>query len=110
METVRGMQWSKEDKEFPGPEKRIAEAWGLDSGIINGLHQKPKCCRVESPNSWSPPPRLVYKLNFDGAARGNPGDAGYGGVCRNSSGEIMQLYYGSIGVDTNNSTELEGMI
>ena len=81
METVRGMQWSKEDKEFPGPKKRIAEAWGLDSGIINGLHQKPKSCRVESPNSWSPHPRLVFKVNFDGVARGNPGDASYGGVC-----------------------------
>ena len=37
METVRSMQWSDKDKEFAGPEKRIAEAWGLDRGVISEL-------------------------------------------------------------------------
>ena len=40
----------------------------------------------------------------------NPGAVGYGGVCRNAKREILQIFYGSIGFDTNNSTELEGMI
>ena len=104
------MQWSDEDKEFTGPEKRIEEAWGLDRGVINELLQKPKSCRVESPMSWCPPPSLVLKVNFDGAARGNAGDVGYGGVCRNCNGEIIQAFYSSLETDTNNSAELEGMI
>ena len=53
---------------------------------------------------------MVYKLNFDGEVKGNPRETSYGGVCRNSKGEIIQIFYGSIGFDTNNSTKLEGMI
>ena len=106
MEIVHSLQWSNEDKEFASLEKRVAKAWGLDSGVINGLHQKPKYFRVESPNSWSPPPRLVFKLNFDGEARGNPSDEGYARVYRNSFGEIIQVYYGSLEMDTNKFAEL----
>ena len=104
------MQWSDEDRDFAGTEKRIEEAWGLDKGVISELHQKPKVRRVESPISWSPPSCQVFKVNFDGVAKGNLGEAGYGGVCRNCNGEILQVFYGNLGHDTNNSTELEGMI
>ena len=48
-------------------------------------------------------------MNFDGASKGNPGPAGYGGIFRNSQGEIEAIFYGSIGWDTNNSAELEGL-
>ena len=53
---------------------------------------------------------MVYKLNFDGATKGNPGAAGYGGVCRNSAGKILQVFYGSIGFNANNSVTLKGML
>ena len=62
------------------------------------------------PQRMVSPPRLVLKLNFDGAARGNPGAAGFGATCRNLEGEILHLLFGSIGEDTNNSTKLEGML
>ena len=42
MEIVCNMQWSEEDKEFASLERILAEEWGLDSGVINGLHQKPQ--------------------------------------------------------------------
>ena len=104
------MQWSDEDRDFVGTEKRIAKAWGLDKGVISELHQKTIVCRVENPVSWSPPSSRVFKVKFDGIAKGNPGEVGYGGVCRNSNGEILQFFYGNLGRDTNNSVELEGMI
>ena len=52
----------------------------------------------------------MFKLNFDGASRGNPGPVGFGGVCRDHNGRITTIYMGAIGKDTNNSPELEGMI
>ena len=52
----------------------------------------------------------VFKLNFDGASKGNCGLTGYTGFCRDSIGRIMNIYYGAIGNDTNNSAELEGLI
>ena len=56
------------------------------------------------------PPVQVFKLNIDGASTGNPGPAGFGGVFPDSTGRILSMYLGAIGTDTNNSTELEGMI
>ncbi|GAA0172943.1 hypothetical protein LIER_41426 [Lithospermum erythrorhizon] len=35
---------------------------------------------------WTPPPEFVYKLNTDGASKGNPGMAGCGGLIRDHLG------------------------
>ena len=67
-------------------------------------------CRVSSPSSCSPLLPLVFKINFDGAAKGNPRVAGFGGVYKNLAAGILQVYHGSIGFDTNNSAELEGLL
>ena len=56
-----------------------------------------------------PPPKNSYKLNFDGASKGNPGEAGYGGILRNHEGIPLKIYFGNIGWDTNNSAEMEGL-
>ena len=42
--------------------------------------------------------------------KGYPRAVGYKGVCRNSIGKILQVFYGSIGFDTNNSVTLKGML
>ena len=55
------------------------------------------------------PPR-VFKLNFDGASRGNPGQARFGGLVRDHEGRIRIVFMGSIGEDTNNSAKLEGLL
>jgi ribonuclease HI len=49
-------------------------------------------------------------MNFDGASHGNPSPTGYGGVFRNDAGEIIFVYAGSLGTDTNNATELWELI
>ena len=100
METIRSIQWSDEDKEFIGWEKSVAEAWGLDKEVISDLPRKPKVCRVESPSSSSPPAPQVFKVNFDGVAKGNPGMAGFGGACRDHKEEILQVFHGNIGFDS----------
>lgn len=51
----------------------------------------------------------MIQLNFDGASKGNPGQAGYGGVFRDHKGHSLGIFLGSIGWDTNNSAELEGL-
>lgn len=56
-----------------------------------------------------PPPKNSYKLNFDGASKGNPGEAGIGGILRNHEGTPLKIYFGNIGWDTNNIAEMEGL-
>jgi ribonuclease HI len=48
-------------------------------------------------------------MNFDGALKGNPGQIGMGGVIRVSKGNIIQLYAGSLGNSTNNTTEFRAL-
>jgi len=59
---------------------------------------------MPSPNTWQCPPLGFFKLNFDGASKGNLGPAGFGEVIRNSEGIISHIMVGNLGFDTNNST------
>lgn len=58
---------------------------------------------------WIPPPNHMFQLNFDGASKGNPGKAGFGGVFRDHKGAPLLTFLGSNGWDTNNSAKLEGL-
>jgi len=51
----------------------------------------------------------MIQLNFNGASKGNPGMASYGGIFRDHGGKPLLLFFGSIGWDTNNSAELKGL-
>ncbi|KAL6572341.1 hypothetical protein OROMI_013299 [Orobanche minor] len=61
-----------------------------------------KCCSVR----WSKPQSGWWKLNTDGAARGNPGDAAAGGVIRDHMGKPLIMFSEFLGVRTNNFAEL----
>lgn len=58
---------------------------------------------------WRPPELGTLKLNYDGTAKGNPGQVGFGGVFRNSKGEIIWIYEGNIGSTINNVVELHAL-
>ena len=46
------------------------------------------------------------KCNIDGASKGNPGMAGYGGVIRAEKGFIKAIFHSHLGKATNNMVEL----
>lgn len=60
--------------------------------------------------SWSRPPVNVFQLNFDGASKGNPGQTGFGRVIRDHQGNPLISFFGSIGWNTYNAAELEGLL
>lgn len=60
-------------------------------------------------NTWWLPEQGTFKLNYDGATKGNLGPASFGGVFRNSKGDIIWIYDGNIGSSTNNSAELHAL-
>ena len=100
--------WTMEDFPTTDAEKNILHNWqmGLSQESFKNRRSHNK---TEDNGSWIPPPRNSYKLNFDGASRGNPGEAGFGGILRNHEGNPLKIYYGYIGWDTNNSAEMEGL-
>lgn len=61
-------------------------------GIIKGVSQ------INSDiNIHKPPPHGFLKVNIDGASKGNPGLAGFGGVIRDEQGQIKEIFHGHLG-------------
>ena len=58
----------------------------------------------------SKPAAAAYRVNIDGASRGNPGPAAYGVVIRDAPGEIVAKLKKYIGRFTNNVAEYYGLI
>lgn len=108
METLSIRQWHSEDLPTLPQEKSIWANWRLQlnqNSIVNNQSNM----QNQEASTWTPPPLDMLQLNFDGASKGNPGKAGYGGVFRNHKGSPQCIFMGSIGWDTNNSAELEGL-
>jgi hypothetical protein len=91
-------------------ETQILERWGIDSILVYIGPSRINTASSNSSETWEPPPQTIFKLNFDGAAKGNPGLAGVGGVIRDLRGEILGIYWGCIGVNTNNVANLKVLL
>jgi hypothetical protein len=100
--------WREEDLIFPTQEQSIMNNWKLNNIQSLAPHPHPSS-QGNNPSHWSPPPADFFKLNFDGASKGNPGAAGFGAVIRNQQGSILLLTAGNLGHTTNNAAELWGL-
>ncbi len=56
------------------------------------------------------PSKEFYHVYVDGAARGNPGDAGAGAVIKDSRGRTIKRLRRSLGVTTNNMAEYRALL
>lgn len=75
------------------------------SGSTSTKHSHPlkrKVCRV---GRWRPPPMDILKINSDGSSRGNPGQAGVGGIGRDFDGNVIFMFSIYKGVHSNNVME-----
>jgi ribonuclease HI len=52
----------------------------------------------------------VITAFFDGGARSNPGPAGYGVYIVDDQGQVLAELHGSLGINTNNVAEYNGLI
>ena len=59
---------------------------------------------------WEPPPEGIFKLNFEGASKGNPDLASYGYIVRDIIGNMMGFSFSFIERETNNAVEIEGLM
>ena len=109
-ETITLQSWSQEEFAAERNKHSILLAFWLEEILPDNSIARSHPVQVSTPLLWIPPPVGTFKLNIDGVAKGNPGPAGYGGVMRNSKGGILSLFWGSIGNNTNNMVELEGLI
>jgi ribonuclease HI len=81
---------------------------GLNSSNAEIQPKKGKDWQIRMPeNSFSNWNKEIdcYSLLFDGAAKGNPGNAGAGGVIKNIEGQIEHRYTWGLDQDTNTQAE-----
>jgi ribonuclease HI len=107
-ETIHSQPWSHEDMQCKPEEGIILNGWNMQIRIQPQGRSKKRTDNI--PTHWAPPPHGAFKLNFDGASRGNPGPAGFGAVLRNHTGEIILMIAGSLGENTNNVAELTSLV
>ncbi|XP_059075385.1 uncharacterized protein LOC131875317 [Cryptomeria japonica] len=58
---------------------------------------------------WSPPLQLSFKLNFDGAAKGNSGKSRIGAVLFDHNSKLVKVACKYIGFGSNNSAEFHAL-
>eukprot|EP00253_Pinus_taeda_P024057 PITA_24057 len=107
-ETLSIRCWSQEDFPSNNKEQAVWNNWKIhlsSTNFLSSSFNKQK----DIPSHWSPPPPNSFMLNFDGASKGNPGETGYGGAVRNPQGQVLKVFFGSIGWNTNNVAKLEGL-
>eukprot|EP00253_Pinus_taeda_P020461 PITA_20461 len=107
-ETLSIKCWTQEDFPSNDKEQAIWHNWQINLQSSNSPTSN-SSRQQDTPSIWSPPPINTYMLNFDGASKGNPGLTGYGGAVRNHQGQVLKVFFGSIGWNTNNVAELEGL-
>lgn len=86
--------------------KLMSEIFYLSNNITTALSlPSTKATRSLQYICWDPPRAGLVKLNIDGCAKGNPGQAGAGGVFRDSNGGWLFGFARNIGQCSNNSAE-----
>jgi len=97
----------KEEGSFSSWDGLMKKNW---ANLINPPLVYLKKNKVDRANCrWSPPPMGWGKLNFDGAARGNPGIAGIGCIINNDSGQWLAKKAMAIRPTSNSLAELEAL-
>jgi len=86
-------------------ENNILKQQGMQDIIPQGFNRK-VIVRDREQDFWHPPQDGYLKFNIDGAAKGNQGLAGYGGILRDAKGSIIYIFHWHLGTATNNMAEL----
>eukprot|EP00253_Pinus_taeda_P003542 PITA_03542 len=104
-ETILVEVWDQEDWKTNAEENRILRRLNLEHGMVHPQQQKSQCIQIQSPVVFISPQDGFIKLNFNGASKGNSGPAGYGGIFRDSQGQIRWIYADKGGIMSNNEAE-----
>ena len=109
-ETLTLKHWTWEDCAAEPTERQILYEWGIFKVPMNNYCLEIGLKLPHSSDSWQCLMVGSFKINFDGATKGNSGPVGFGGAIGNSKGIVIRIFWGNIGTNTNNLAELEGLI
>ena len=80
----------------------ILDGWKISNSSTSSL--------IRKNIGWRPLVNGYWKLNFDGASRGNPGPSGFGVCIRNSFGDVVAITVSPFPINTNNMAEAHAFL
>ena len=80
----------------------IPDGWKIGTSSTSSLSRKQI--------GWRPPDEGYWKLNFDGASRGNPGPSGFGGCIKNLDRVVVAIIVSPLPINTNNMAEAQVLL
>lgn len=104
-ETILVDKWDGEDWKANQVEQGILSKLNLKFEMVHHKHTSRHDMRIQSPDKFSYPRDNFVKLNFDGASKGNPGEAGFGGIFRDSNNQVRWIFADWGGEMTNSEAE-----
>ena len=104
-ETILVERWDREDWKANPVEEGILNKLNLKFEMVQYKKNSQMDMRTQSPDKFSYPRGNFIKLNFDGASKGNPGEAGFGGIFRDSNKQARWIFADWGGEMTNNEAE-----
>eukprot|EP00253_Pinus_taeda_P001855 PITA_01855 len=105
-ESILAENWADEDWKTAEAETEILKKLNVDQGMIyQQVSKQNRQLASQIRTAFRKPPEGFIKLNCDGAAKGNPGPAGFGGIFRNGEGVTEWIYVEHGGTMTNNEAE-----
>jgi len=78
---------------------------GLQSIIHEGLKKDVRATNLRD-RCWQLPPQGFFKVNIDGASKGNSREPGFGGAIRDLEGHTKFIFHSHLDEGTNNMAEL----
>lgn len=98
--------WEEEDWKMKEEERIIVNKLNISFEMSYRRKQMQRRSLIQSPNKFRYLENNLIKLNFDGASKGNPRHAGFGGIFRDSGKNTRWVYADWGGEMTNNEAEL----
>ncbi|XP_058075745.1 uncharacterized protein LOC131224226 [Magnolia sinica] len=83
---------------------------GAEESIAHLFYQGQTASRKLPFSTLSTSPMGWLKLNIDGSSRGNPGESGGGGVCRDHSSNLIFAFHRYYSTASNTITETQAML
>lgn len=105
-ETIFSEKWDKEDWKTNPAEERIRINLNLSFEMVYQKQEEKSEIQDISLDKFTYPEENFIKLNFDGASKGNPGNAGFGGIFRDNQKRKRWIFAEWGGDMTNNEAEL----
>lgn len=99
-------KWDVEDWKANQTEEMILNSLNLKYEMVYHKQGSRHSARAQNPDIFIFPRDNFIKLNFDGALKGNPGNAGFGGIFRDSQKQVRWIYAEWGGEMMNNEAKL----